>query len=479
MAFVAPLHRSRRYTRGLPTLRTGKLNAMNSYDIIRYSLLSLGASLLLLATALAQNGNSSVSSTMNIPKPPATKQQPVTDDYFGHKIVDPYRWLEDGSSPETQQWVAAQLAYTRSILDKLPGRDKLHDRIEQLIEIGNLGETEVGGDYYFHTRREGKQNQPVLYVRKHVDGKDEVLVDVNPLSKGGTVALDWWQPSHDGKFVAYGTSESGSEMSTLHVIEAVSHKLLPDTIERTRAASIAWKPDDSGFYYTRYPKKGDVAEGQEMYNRHVFYHALDGDTAKDPLIFGEGRDPQDWPNLTLSNDGRWLSIMVAQGWTKTELFLKDVQTGAPAVRISTGKDFLYFAEPYDGDLYILTNEDGPHFRVFKTPVTAPAREHWREIIPQSDAVLSSLHIIGGQLFGLYEQNAHSLLRRFTTEGKPLGEVELPTLGTITDIGGEYDSTSAFYLFSSFTVPTTIYRFDIQTAKSTLWDSVPTGIDTDK
>ena len=130
---------------------------------------------------------------MNIPKPPETKQQPVTDDYFGQKIVDPYRWLEDGSTPETQQWVAEQLAYTRSILDKLPGREKLHDRIEQLLEIGNLGETQVGGDYYFHTRRDGKQNQPVLYVRKGVDGKDEVLVDANQLSKDGTIALDWWQ----------------------------------------------------------------------------------------------------------------------------------------------------------------------------------------------------------------------------------------------------------------------------------------------
>ena len=129
---------------------------------------------------------------MNIPKPPATKQQPVTDDYFGHKIVDPYRWLEDGSTPETQQWVAEQLAYTRSILDKLPGREQLHARIEQLLEIGNLGETQVGGDYYFHTRRDGKQNQPVLYVRKGVDGHDEVLVDANQLSKDGTVALDWW-----------------------------------------------------------------------------------------------------------------------------------------------------------------------------------------------------------------------------------------------------------------------------------------------
>src|ERR1022692_380035 len=381
MAFVAPLHRSRRYTRGLPTLRTGKLNAMNSYDIIRYSLLSLGASLLLLATALAQNGNSSVSSTMNIPKPPATKQQPVTDDYFGHKIVDPYRWLEDGSSPETQQWVAAQLAYTRSILDKLPGRDKLHDRIEQLIEIGNLGETEVGGDYYFHTRREGKQNQPVLYIRKHVDGKDEVLVDVNPLSKGGTVALDWWQPSHDGKFVAYGTSESGSEMSTLHVIEAVSHKLLPDTIERTRAASIAWKPDDSGFYYTRYPKKGDVAEGQEMYNRHVFYHLLGTDPATDEPIFGEGRDPEDWPGMSLDNDGRLLLITVSQGWTKTELFLMDLRKGTPPTRITTGKNFLYSASVYNGRLYIVTNEDAPRYRMFMTEAGDYERDNWKETKP--------------------------------------------------------------------------------------------------
>jgi prolyl oligopeptidase len=449
---------------------------MSLHDVLRHSVIALSAALLLIAAATAENSNSS---TMKTPKPPATKQQPVTDDYFGQKIVDPYRWLEDGSTPETQQWVAEQLAYTRGILDKLPGREKLHQRLGQLLEIGNLGETEVGGEYYFHTRRDGKQNQPVLYVRKGVDGKDEVLVDANQLSKDGTTALDWWQVSHDGKYVAYGTSESGSEMSTLQVIETATHKLLPDTIARTRAASIAWKPDNSGFYYTRYPKKGEVVEGQEMYNRHVFYHALGSDPAKDPLIFGEGRDAQDWPNVVLSNDGRWLSIMVEQGWSKNEVYLKDVQTNAPAVPVATGKNFLYFAHPYNGDLYIQTNEDGPRYRVFKAPVTTPTREHWREIIPQSDAVLTSLDIIGGQLFARYEQNAHSLLKRFTTDGKPLGEIELPTLGTITDIGGEYDSTSAFYLFSSFTVPTSIYRFDIPKAKSTLWDSVQTSFDGSK
>ncbi len=137
------------------------------------------------------------------------------------------------------------------------------------------------------------------------------------------------------------------------------------------------------------------------------------------------------------------------------------------------------AQPYNGDLYILTNEDSPRYRVFRTPLTTPLREHWQEIIPQSDAVLNELHIIGGQLFAKYEQDAHSLLKRFATDGKPLGAVDLPTLGSITDIGGEYDSTSAFYLFTSFTVPTTIYRFDIPAAKSTLWESVQTGIDTNR
>ena len=415
---------------------------------------------------------------MNISKPPATKQQPVTDDYFGVKVVDRYRWLENSDSPETQQWVSEQDAYTRGILDRLPGREKLQDRLQQLLEIGTLGGTQVGGDYYFHMRRDGKQNQPVLYVRKGVDGKDEVLVDVNPLSKDGTVAADWWYPSHDGKYVAYGTSESGSEMSTLRVIETATRKLLPDTIARTRAASVAWKPDDSGFYYTRYPKPGEVAAGQEMYNRHVFYHALGADPAKDTLIFGEGLPPQDWPNVTLSNDGRWLCIIVEQGWSKSELYVKDLESSAPPLRITEGKEFLYSVQAYNGDLYIVTNEDSPRYRVFKTPATTPAREHWREIIPQSDAVLTSLSVIGGQLFAGYELNAHSLLKRFTIDGKPLGEISLPTLGTISSIGGEYDSTSAFYLFSSFTTPATIYRFDIPQSSTTVWESVQSGINAD-
>ena len=414
---------------------------------------------------------------MTTPKPPETERNPVTNHYSGRAIVDPYQWLEDGDSPGTQQWVRDQLAYTRAVLDALPGRDELHHRLEQLLQIGTLGETAVGGDFYFHTRRDGKQNQPVLYVRRGVDTADGVLLDINQLSSDSTVALDWWQPSHDGRYVAYGTSESGSEMSTLHIIETATRNLLPDNIERTRAASIAWKPDNSGFYYTRYPKPGDVAAGQEMYNRHVFYHALSGDPANDPHIFGEGRDPEDWPSVALSNDGRWLAIVVAQGWTKSEVHLKDIHSDTEPIAVATGKDFLYSAEPYDGNLYIVTNEDAPRYRVFKVPIAMPTREHWREIIPQTDAVLSELHIIGGQLFVKYEQNAHSQLRRFTTEGETLGEIALPALGTVSYIAGEYDSASAFYLFQSFTLPGTIYRFDLRTASTTMWDAVQTGLDT--
>ena len=269
-------------------------------------------------------------------KPPQVRSDDVVDDIHGVKVADPYRWLENGDSAESQQYVREELAYTRSILDKLPGRDAIHARLTELLTIGALSTPHIGGPYYFYRRRDGNQNQPVLYVREGLSGKDRVLIDPNTLAADGTISLDWFYAAHDGKYVAYGTSPSGSEISTLHVIDTATGKPLPVVIPQTRAASLAWKPDDSGFYYTRYPKKGEVTAGQEMYNRHVFYHALGTDPARDPVIFGEGRDPQEWPDLALSDDGRWLVIIAEQGWTKTELFLKDTQSSAPPVRITTG-----------------------------------------------------------------------------------------------------------------------------------------------
>ena len=402
---------------------------------------------------------------------PKAEKRPLEETLHGVKIVDNYRWLEDGQSPETQKWVEEEMAYTRGVLDPLPGRDAIHKRLTELLGIGSISQPQIGGKYYFYTRREGMQNQPIVYVREGVEGKDRVLLDVNQLAADGTIALDWYQPSENGKYLVYGTSPSGSEISTLHIIETKTGNALPDTIERTRAASIAWTLDNSGFYYTRYPKKGDVPEGQEMYNRHVFYHELGTDPETDPPIFGEGRDPEDWPSVSLDNDGRLLLITVEQGWTKTELFLMDLKKRTPPTRVTTGKNFIYSGSVYNGRLYIVTNEDAPRYRVFVAEAGDYERDNWEEIIPQTDAVLQGAAVWGGKLFTQYEQNASSQLKIFDLDGTKLHDLMLPALGTVFGSDGKWNRDEIFYGFLSFTVPPTVYRYDLKSGATSLWAKV--------
>ena len=399
--------------------------------------------------------------------PPPAESKPIAEMFHGTRVIDNFRWLEDGNNAATQTWVADEMAYTRALLDPLPGRARIHQRLTELLSIGSVTPPEIAGKHYFYTKREGSQNQPVLYVRENaregVTGPDRVVVDPNQLSADGTIALDWFQPSDNGRYLAYGTSVSGSEMSTLHVIEIKTNTVLPDTIERTRAASIAWLHDNSGFYYTRYPKKGEVPDGQEMYNRHVFFHQLGTDPDTDDLIFGEGRDPEDWPNVHLSNDGRWLLINVEQGWTKSELFLKDLKSDRPPSRVTTGKDFLYGGEVFNDKIYITTNEDAPRYHVFVTDAGDFDRDAWKEIIPQTDDVLQGVAVFGGKLFAQYEQNASSQLKLFDLEGKKISDIALPAIGTVFGSGGRWDRDEAFFGFQSFTVPPSIYRIDLTTA----------------
>jgi len=403
--------------------------------------------------------------------PPKAKVAPVEDNVQGHKVIDPYRYLENPNDPETKLYVEQELAYTRSVLDPLPGRDKIKERLSQLLEIGTVGAPQMGGKYYFHTRREGNQNQPVLYVRERVDGEDRVLVDVNKMSSDGTVALDWWFAAENGKYVAYGTSASGSEESTLHLIESATGKLLPETIERTRFASIAWMKNSSGFYYTRHPKKGDVPAGEEVYHVKVFYHQIGSVPAKDPLVFDESKNPQDIPNVTLSEDDRWLLINVQHGWTKTEMYLQDLRSKNPPLQITTGKDFLYGGEFFQGKLYITTNEDAPHYRVFVADATNAKRENWKEIIPPSDAVLQDASVTGGKLLAQYEHNATSELTLFTLDGKKIADITLPAIGDVFSASGRYDRNEIFFGFQSFTAPPSIYRVGLDDLKSALWAKV--------
>ena len=304
------------------------------------------------------------------------------------------------------------------MLDPLPGRDAIHKRLTELLSIGSIGVPRMRGKYYFYTRREGMQNQPVLYVREGVDGKDRVLVDVNQLAADGTVALDWFHPAENGKYVAYGTSLNGSEMSTLHVIETKTGAALPDTIERTRAASIAWTHDNSGFTTRGIPRRGTFRRGRRDTTGMCFITCWERTRQTDPPIFGEGRDPEDWPSVSLDNDGRLLLITVAQGWTKTELFLMDLRKGTPPTRITTGKNFLYSATLYNGRIYIVTNEDAPRFRVFMAEAGNYDRDDWQEIIPQAGGVLKDAELWGGKIFAQYEQNATSQLKVFDLGGDP-------------------------------------------------------------
>ena len=445
------------------------------------------SSLFVVAAALYAAENSHPASQSAPTAPPKAAIRPYVEIFHGTRVIDNYRWLEDANSPETQKWDAEEMAYTRWILDPLPGRAAIEKRLTELLAIGTVTPPQIAGRYYFYTKRECVQNQPVLYVRENLaeiareearehigetapnnaaeskqtpapaNAPDRVLVDVNQLAADGTIALDWFEPSYNGKYVAYGTSTGGSEMSTLHIIDTKTGELLADTIERTRACSIAWLHDNSGFYYTRYPNKGDVPAGEEMYNRHVFFHMLGTPVETDDKIFGEGRDPEDWPDVQLSNDGHWLLINVSQGWTKSELYLMDLQKDTPPTRVTTGKDFLYSADIYNGKLYITTNEDAPRYRLFVADAGDYDRSHWKELIPQSDAVLQGAAIYGRKLFTQYEQNATSQLKLFDLDGKKISDIGLPTIGTVYGTTGKWNRDEAFFGIQSFTTPPMICR----------------------
>lgn len=448
------------------------------------------------------------------PGPPTAAISVVTDDYHGRRVDDPYRWLENAEAAETKRFVEEQNAYTRSVLEDVFGRDALRGRIEQLLTIGRVGSPRACGNRYFYERRDGRQNQAVVYVRDGRTGQgqqnsDRALIDVNSLAPDGTIALDWWFPSEDGKYVAFGTSPNGSELSTLQVIDVGSGALLAEKIERTRAASVAWLPDSSGFYYTRYPHPGNVPAGEEMYNRRIFFHRLsstnqgnsdrtsndsksgiapsednatgiDACGMNDPLVFpADGIDlaPEHWSSVTLSNDGRWLLVEVSAGWTKTELYLKDLAaSGSRFQQITTGKNFLYHGEMLDGQLYITTNEGAPRFHVFKSGCPAPERANWKEIVAESDAVIEGhAAIIGKKLFVHTIKNASSRLKLFDLEGRPVAEIAMPALGSIFDLGGNWNSDSGFFGFVSYAVPPTVYEVSLD-GQTTEWARVESSIE---
>lgn len=415
-----------------------------------------------------------------MPTPPNTVTEPVVDTLHGHRITDQYRWLEDAESTQTQRWVAEQNAYTRGMLDALHGRDELRRRLTKLLAIGVVSTPEVHGDRYFYARREGNQNQPVLLVRDGVEGADRVLFDPNCMSAEGTVALDWWFPSHDGSRIALGVSESGDEWSTLQVLDVATGNALPDRIERTRYSSVAWLVDGTGFFYTRYPRPGDVPEGDENYNQRLYFHTLGRDPSLDPEVHVTNLEREDVVSCLISEDGRYLVVTIHKGWDRTNVYLRDLrQPGDASVTVVEGLHAIFHPDMASGTLYLLTNLDAPRYRLVAADPAQPSWEGWKEIIPESpDAVLESVAFAGGRIIAHSMRNASSNLAIHATDGTLQQTVPLQA-GTIIAITGAWEGGEALYGFQSFVIPPTIYRLDTVSGSSSLWTRVDAALETDQ
>ncbi len=424
---------------------------------------------------------------MNAHRPPAARREEVVEILHGERIVDPYRWLEGAEDAEVRAWSEAQTGHTERLLRDRPGFEALAGAIERVLRIGAVEPPAVvgsskGAGRYFHRRQRPADDQPILYVRDGVDGADRVVLDPNALSADGTASIDWWSPSPDGKLCAYGLSHGGDEESTLYVRDVETGRDLGDAevIPRTRYASIAWLPDASGFFYSRYPTRGEVPDGEERYHRKIYEHRLGRPAALDPVVFGEGRAMTDTPGIDLSPNGRWLVASVHMGWSRREAYLRDREAGpdAPWLPLAVpAEDAVYDVLPYDDHLLVRTNEAAPSFRVYRVDPTRPARADWQLLVPESPHVLTGLAEIGGQIFASYIEDARSAVRRFGADGAPLGEVPLPTLGLVNFVHGEPDGHEAFLDFTSFAVPPLVLRLDLrEPGPPSIWAKVDSPID---
>jgi prolyl oligopeptidase len=407
---------------------------------------------------------------------PDTPSSNVVDALHGEVVPDPYRWLEDGTTPETRRWTEQQNAVTEAYLAAVPGRERIGRRLEELLGIGVLGTPTPKRGRYFYLRRDGRQNQPVLYWRDGVDGADRVAVDPNALNEAGTTALDWYYPSEDGRLLAYGLSEDGNEESVLHLLEVGSGRDLPDRIPRMRAASVAWLPDGTGFYYTRYPAPEEVPEGEEQYHRALYFHRLGADPATDPLVLKPAAKEY-WPGVSLSPDGRWLIVSVARTFDQVDLYLQDLASGGELVPIARDLPASFEGEIAHGRLFMRTNLDAPTYRLYAVDPERPERGSWREIVPpRGDAVLESVAVAGNRLALGYLERASSRLQLTDLEGGLIQDVPLPALGSLFGFGAEWDGRELFYGFSSYSVPPSVYRIDLATGTSSLWRQVEATID---
>jgi len=403
---------------------------------------------------------------------PETRRSDHTDVYHGMKVSDPYRWLEDDvrESAEVKAWVEAQNKTTFGYLEKLPQREAIRRRVEQLWDYEKVGVYIKEGGKYYYFKNDGLQNQSVLYERASLDAEPEVLLDPNAWSDDGTVALGAFEFSEDGRYMAYAENAAGSDWQTWKVLDVAARKPLDDKLEWVKFSGAEWTQDSKGFFYSRYeqPKQGEAFQKTNL-NQKLYYHRVGTPQADDVLVY-ERPDHPDWGfSATVSSDGRWLVITIWKGTDeKYRVAYKDLSEpySFPAELISNFDQEYTFLDADGPIFYFQTDHEAPTRRIIAIDTRKPEPENWREVVPAAKETLIASDLIGNVFLCSYLKDAKSQVRIFDLRGEFVREVEFPGIGTATGFYGSRGDTETFYSFSSYAQPPTIYRYDLLTGKST-------------
>ena len=413
---------------------------------------------------------------------PETARTDTVDILHGIEVPDPYRWLEEIDSEQTQAWIADQNRLTFDYLAQIPAREQIAARIAELWNYEKYDPPFKRGGRYFFTLNDGLQNQSVLYWMDSLEDDPRVLLDPNLLSEDGTVALTSYAVSDDGKFLAYGLSTAGSDWQEWRVREVESGRDLDDHLEWVKFSESSWTPDSQGFYYSRYdePEGGTEFKGANYYHK-LYYHRIGTPQAADELIYARS-DQKEWGfGGQVTEDGDYLIIYVWIGTHRENgIFYQDLREDhGSIVELLADFDAGYQIIGNDGSVfYCLTDFEAPMSKVIAIDITQPDRTSWREVIPEAEDALETVSLIGDRFVATYLHDAHSRVVVFDKAGRTVREVELPGIGTVLGFLGRRDDRETFYLFSSFATPGTVYHYDVSTGETTVFRQPEIGFDPD-
>ena len=403
--------------------------------------------------------------------PPAVRGD-VVDEYHGVQVPDPYRWMEDIDSPQTRAWVEAEAKQSSDYLAAIPGRDRIAARMRRIWNFERWSAPEKHGKWWIYSHNDGLQSQAVLFATDNLKAKGRVLLDPNTLSRDGTVSLRDSAVSDDGRYFAYALSEAGSDWQVWRVRDIASGQDLPDQLRWSKAGGGSWRKDGSGFYYTVYdaPKEGELLKAANQYEK-LYFHKLGTPQSADTLVYTRSDDPDWFVGGQVTDDGHYLVISANYGdQVQNTLLVQDLSVAdGKIVEVIPKPAAQYSVIGNIGTvLYVLTDDNAPRYRVVAIDLDDPAPEKWRTVVAEGKDTLDQASLVGGQIAAQYLQDAHSAVRRYSPEGKLLGEVKLPGLGTASGFAGRIEDADTYYSYSSYTTPASVYRLDLKSGKSALW-----------